>query len=297
MPTTLLGIDIGKHSVKVAAVQTSYRKMSISGLGVVKLEDVGGDVSIAIRQAVEMAISKPGLAGSLNAKPIVPDAIAVAIDGERAALRVIELPASAERQLAEVLPFELEAQMPFEIDDAVFDYRVLRKKVENKADGSAGEPAVMLDVLTAVAKTVDVQARIDLVKIALGTEPERVGVGAMPLANLAETTEALRGPGPVVIVDLGPNSSDVLILVGGEPKLARTISFGTAGLPETAPKIAREIRLTLASYRAGGGNPPSHVFLCGDGAFQQESTSFISGELELPPTLLPAPAIELEGDP
>ncbi|MEO8875742.1 MAG: hypothetical protein ABI461_09165, partial [Polyangiaceae bacterium] len=93
------------------------------------------------------------------------------------------------------------------------------------------------------------------------------------------------------------NSSDVLILVGGEPKLARTISFGTAGLPETAPKIAREIRLTLASYRAGGGNPPSHVFLCGDGAFASEATSFVSGELELPVTILPAPAIELEGDP
>jgi general secretion pathway protein L len=299
MPTTLLGIDIGKHTVKVAAVQTSYRKVAISGLGLVRLADVGGDVSLAIRNAVEQAITKPGLATAVNNKPTVPDAMAIALDGERAALRVIELPASAERQLAEVLPFELEAQMPFEIDDAVFDYRVLpRKRLENKPDGTPGEQTMMLDVLTAVAKTVDVQARIDLLKNAIGTEPELVGVGALPLANLAETTEALRDAGPVVIVDLGADTSDVLILEAGEAKMARTISFGMSGLPDSAPKIAREIRVTLASYRASGGGAPMQIFISGDGALEKfGAAAFLRGELELPVATLPPPAMEIDGDP
>ena len=265
----------------------------------VDFASVGGDVSLAIRQAVELAITKPGLVNSVNAKPTVPDAMAVALEGERAALKVLELPASAERQLAEVLPFELEAQMPFEIDDAVFDYRVLSKrKVEDKSDGSAGEPALMMDVLTAVAKTADVRARIDLVRLALGTEPERVGVGALPLANLAETTEALRDAIPVVIVDISGATSDVLILENGEARLARTISFGLDGLPDAAPKIAREIRVTLASHRATGGKAPAQIFLSGDGAEERwGAAAFLRGELELPVSLLPAPAIELEGDP
>jgi general secretion pathway protein L len=299
MPTTLLGIDIGKHAVKVAALQTSYRKIAISGLAIINIADVGGDVSLAIRHAVEQAIMKPGLQGSINNKPTVPDAMAVALDGERAALRVIELPASAERQLAEVLPFELEAQMPFEIDDAVFDYRVLtRKKPENKPDGSAGDPALMMDVLTAVAKTTDVRTRIDLIKNALATEPELVGVGALPLANLAETTEVLRQPGPVVIVDLGADTSDVLILESGDAKMARTISFGLAGLPDSAPKIAREIRMTLAAYRSTGGNAATQVFLSGEGALEKwGAAAFLRGELELPVSTLPPPTMEIEGDP
>ncbi|MEO7109717.1 MAG: pilus assembly protein PilM [Polyangiaceae bacterium] len=299
MPTTLLGIDIGKHAVKVAALQTSYRKIAITGLGMVNIVDVGGDVSLAIRQAVEVAITKPGLAGSMNNKPTVPDAMAVALDGERAALRIIELPASAERQLGEVLPFELEAQMPFEIDDAVFDYRVLpRKKPENKADGSPGDAAVMMDVLTAVAKTTDVQARIDLIKNALATEPEQVGVGALPLANLAETTEALRDVGPVVVVDLGADTSDVLILESGAAKMARTISFGLAGLPDSAPKIAREIRMTLAAYRSTGGRAPAQIFLSGEGSLDKwGAAAFLRGELELPVSNLPPPTMEIEGDP
>ena len=297
MPTTLLGIDIGKYAVKAAVVQTSYRKTVITGLGAVEVASTNGDVGAAIRAAIELAVTKPGLANQVTPqKPDVPDAMAVAIEGERAALRVLELPASAERQLADVLPFELEASVPFEMDDSVFDFHVQpsSKKDTKSPDAGDAQGAQMIEVLAAVAKIADVKSRIDLLRIAVGTEPERVEVGALPLANLAEYTEALRAEGPVVVVDIGAHASDVVIFENGEARLARTVSFGTEGLPETAPKLAREIRVTLASHRASGGRAPTHVLLCGGGAIYSSGASgFLSGELELPVALLPAPAIEL----
>lgn len=292
MPTTLLGIDIGKQAVRVAAVQTSYRKTVVTGLHAVELAAFGGDVPAAIRAAIEGAVIRPGLQGQVTPrKPDVPDAMAVALDGDRVALRVLELPAAAERQLADVLPFELEAQVPFELDDSVFDFRVMRKKP--KKEGEEGS-APMLEVLAGVAKTADVQALIDLLKSAIGSEPERVGVGAMALTNLAEYTEALRLPGPIVIVDIGVTTSDVLILESGEAKLVRTVSFGTEGLPETAPKLAREIRVTLASHRANGGAAPTQVFVCGAGLTSNRAAEFLAGELELPVGYLPPPTIDVE---
>lgn len=299
MPTTLLGIDIGTYSVKAAVVQTSYRKTSVTGLASVPLAQTGGDVKAAIRAAIELAVTKPGLQGQVTPqKPDVPDAMAVAIEGERAALRIVELPASAERQLAEVLPFELEAQVPFELDDSVFDFRVLTgsKKAEKKTEGEpAAEPAApMLEVLAAVAKTADVRARIDLVKEAAGTEPERVEVGALPLSNLAEYTEVLKQPGPVVVIDIGLRSSDVLVFENGDARMARTVSFGVEGLPESATKLAREVRVTLSSYRASGGGKATHVFLCGGGVFSNGADAFMAGELELPVAFLPMPAIDFE---
>ncbi len=298
MPTTLLGIDIGKYAVKAAVVQTSYRKTVVTGLAAVELARTNGDVFAAVRAAIEVAVStQPGLAGQVTPqKPDVPDAIAVAIEGERAALRTLELPASAERQLADVLPFELEAAVPFEMDDSVFDFHVQpsSKKDAKPADGGEAAGTQMIEVLAAVAKIADVKARIDLVKMAVGTEPERVEVGALPLSNLAEYTEALRAPGPVVVVDIGAHASDVVIFENGEVRLARTVSFGTEGLPETAPKLAREIRVTLASHRAGGGARPTNVYLCGGGALHSRGADgFLAGELELPVTFLPAPAIDL----
>src|SRR5262249_11819540 len=162
----------------------------------------------------------------------------------------IDLPASAQKQIAEVLPFELEAALPVEMSESVFDFRVVSRTKEGEGEGK-------LQVLAVVARTEDVKARIDLVKGALNAEPERVGVGAFTLASLVTSTPPLAEAGPVVIVDLGMKASEVLILANGEPVFARTLSFGTEGLPDTARKLGRELRVTIAAFRAAGGNTPA----------------------------------------
>src|SRR5207248_493071 len=118
-----------------------------------------------------------------------------------------------------------------------------------------------IHVLAAVARLEDVRARIDVLKTAIGQEPERVGVGAFPLANLVPHLPVLSEAGPIVLLDLGTKSSEVLFVRSGEPVFGRTLSFGTQGLPGTAPRLAREIRTTIAAYRATGGVPPVRVFL------------------------------------
>ena len=114
MPTWL-GIDIGRAAVKVALVRSAYRKTTLEAVTTVDIDDEKG-VEPAIREAVASA-----LGGAVTAS----DGISIALDGSRAALRTLQVPASAQKQLAEVLPFELEAQLPFEISDSVFDFRTL----------------------------------------------------------------------------------------------------------------------------------------------------------------------------
>jgi general secretion pathway protein L len=100
------------------------------------------------------------------------------------------------------------------------------------------------------------------------------------------------GEGIVAVVDLGTVSSDILILANGEPLFARTVGLGTKGLPGTAPKLARELRTTIAAHRAQGGEPPTRVLLCGGGAYVSGAEAFLSSALELPVERLPPPAIE-----
>ena len=159
-----------------------------------------------------------------------PDGIGAAIDGVRTSVHALSLPASAQKQLAEVLPFELEAVLPVDMAESTFDYRVLPA-----ARGDAGA-AALITVLAVVARIEDVRARIELLKGALSMEPERVGAGGLPLANLTATNPTLIDEQPVVLVDLGTRTSEVLVLVGGEPVFARTASWGTQGLPGTAPE-------------------------------------------------------------
>jgi len=278
---TWIGIDIGTTAVKVAVVRTAYRKMQIAALGSCDLASVltaqgeapFGDVASAIRAA---------LAAAMGEKPTTGDGVATAIEGSKAAIRQVSLPPSAQKQIADVLPFELESMIPFDIAESVFDYRVMR--TAETAD---------IPVLAAIARTSDVRARIDLVKYAIGVEPERVGVGAFPIANWVAHAPQLAEPGPLIVADLGTTRTELLVLRGGEPVFARAVSYGTQGLPGTAPRLAREIRTTIAAWRATGGAHPVKAILCGGGAFVSGAETFLARELSLPVEVLAPPMIEL----
>jgi general secretion pathway protein L len=271
MPTWL-GIDIGSASVKVALVRSAYRKVAL-----LRVASVDVPASGSVAEAARIAVSR-----ILVDEPQGPDAVATAIDGSRAAIHRLLLPATAQKQLADVLAYELGAQVPFDLENAVFDWRLL---------GRAGDD--QLSIVAAVARVDDVRSRIDLVKDANALEPERVGVGALVLGALVPFVPALGEANTVAIVELGAKACDVLVLEGGEAVFARTLSRGTEGLPATAPRLARDIRVSFAAHRAQGGAPPERVFLCGGGAFVSGAEGFLSGELEIPVQLLPQPTLDL----
>jgi len=272
MPTWL-GIDIGSSSVKAAVVRSAYRKIALVRLATADVATSGGVVP-AVRDAVAKA---------LDGEKQGPDAVAAAVDGSRAAIHRLLLPATAQKQLADVLGYELEAQVPFDLDAAVFDWRPLDR----------AETGGQISLVAAVARLEDVRARIDVVKEAIGQEPERVGVGALTLGALVPYVAGLDDAATVAVVDLGAKASEVLVLERAEAVFARTLSTGTEGLPATASRLARDIRVSFAAHRAQGGEAPTRVYLCGGGAFVSGAEGFLSGELEIPVQLLPAPALDV----
>jgi general secretion pathway protein L len=274
MPTWL-GIDIGSASVKAAVVRSAYRKVALASIASADVAESGGVV-----EAVRMAVAR-----ALSGEKQGADAAATAIEGSRAAIHRVTLPATAQKQLADVLGYELEAQVPFDLEGAVFDWRQL------PADRAAEDG--QLSIVAAVARVDDVRARIDVVRQAIGLDPERVGVGSLALGALTPYVAALADGEPVAVVDLGAKASEVLVLERGEPVFARTLSTGTDGLPGTAPRLERELRVSFAAHRAQGGTAPARVFLCGGRAFVSGAEGFLSGALEVPVQILPEPALDV----
>ena len=54
-----------------------------------------------------------------------PDRIIASLNGDAASLRLIDLPAGVEKKIAEVLPGELGAVLPFDVEDTVVDYQIV----------------------------------------------------------------------------------------------------------------------------------------------------------------------------
>ncbi len=272
----LLGIDATRTTVKVALLRTAYRKIFLEALGEADIA-ASGSLALAIGAAVGL---------------IKADAAAIALSGEKSFYRRIDLPAAAQREINSVLGFELEATVPFEMEDAIFDYRVMKKPPAPA--GAEGENTI--PIFTVIAKTDDVRDRITPVREALGIEPARVGTGPLPLANLTAVMPELERPaipGPIAILDLGDQTSDVLILSGEEPVFARTLSRGTQGLPDSAPALARELRQTFAAWRTQGGEPLAGMYLVGGGASAAGAELFLSTELGV--SILPLPRPRLDG--
>lgn len=279
-----VGIDIGATQVKVAVVRGSGRKWALETC--FAYDRLPSDVAVVSAAGAAVATPPQSLEETLReaAKPAAEggDPIAVAFDGFRTSIRTLELPQAVRRRVAEVIPFELEAQLPFDLDDAVFDFRV-----------RAGAPMERpFPVLIAAARVEDVRERVDLVARALGRQPDHVGPGAFPLADLAAALPPFRQAGVRAVLDLGADQSELIVLDGAEPIFARTISRGIVGMPQTAAHLVREIRQSIAAFRASVGLPLETLYLTGGGAYVIDLPRWLSGELQLDVELLPLGGVE-----
>ena len=266
-----IGIDIGSSHVRALLLSTGYRRVAIEAIN---------EVAIDAAESLEKAIEASALAMLPHS-----DGIAVAIDGDSAFVHRLKLPLTAKKQIDAVLPFELESQIPVDMSELVYDYRVLRGEPNREA----------IDVIAALARTEQVKERIELVKRALGREPERVGCGPLVLGNLALVAAELAGKGPIALVDLGSQRTEVTVLSDGEPLFVRTLSRGVAGLPESAPGLIAALRQTFLAFLASTDLAVESVILLGGGSGASGADQYLAHELGLPVRALPA--LQLEAGP
>jgi general secretion pathway protein L len=268
-----LGIDIGDSSLRGVLVRSGLRKLELERY-----------VEVPLTAAVDSPGRLPELAEAgrnlLRALPAVPDAIVAATPGEETSLRSLELPAAARKRIAEVLPFELEALLPYEPRDAMIDYQPIEH------DENA------LRVLVAAVLRKHVSATLDELNHA-GLSPRELAAGAAALDGLPNLLPELRAEGPILLVDMADRRTDLCFLRRGQTVMARTIAFGIEDMPGVANDLHRELQRTLASFRNAGFEAPAAVRLTGNGALADGALAWLSSALGLPvePLSLPAAAV------
>jgi general secretion pathway protein L len=261
----LVGIDVRQSHVRVVLLQTQYRGIKLLGHRQAPLNSP---------QELEETLRLVGL-------PLVQQGehLATCVSGDQLFIRDIELPAAAAKQLNDVVPFEIEAQVPLDFDELCYDYRLLGPKAGR--DG--------MRVLSVATRISVVRQQIDVVQRALGVEPERVGGGPLPLANLAQMLPDLRGPGLVAVLDVGLGSSDLLVLQDGLPVFARTLSVGAEAGGQA---MVAALRQSQAAWLQRGSEPFLRLFLAGAGPTIDGAAPVLSDALGLAVSHLPEIAFE-----
>lgn len=204
-----------------------------------------------------------------------PDVVVSALPGEFVAKRLLALPFSDRRRLAQVVPFALEEHLPFPVDDAAVAFaRVGREDAKTL-------------VIAAFARKAEVKEHLELLARA-GLDPKVVTLGTLALAGLLARARNGAG-GAHLVVDIDhASTSMVLIDAQGTPRAVRTVSRGinpdngNAALPAPAAAvILGAVRQTLLAHGSTAQEAPDLV-LTGAAAATPAVRAQISDGLAVP---------------
>jgi type IV pilus assembly protein PilM len=251
-PTGFWGIDIGQCALKAVRVELVDGKPTATAFDYVEhpkiLSQPDADPDLLIREALEKFLSR---------NPIGRDEVAVGIPGQSGLARFVKLPPVEEKKIAEIVKFEAKQQIPFPLDEVVWDFqKVAGGEV---VDGFAMETEVGLFALKR-----DVISRY--IGYFSGSKIEVHTIQMAPLALVNYTTyDVLKKGGKVpaeadapaegeddtprgkvrcvVVLDIGTEASNLIITDGGKIIWQRPIPLGGNNFTRA---LSKELKLTFA---------------------------------------------------
>lgn len=209
---SFVGLDLGSHSIKVVELAPFDHRFRVLHAGTAPTppgavkEGIVIDpaaVGARIRQALTAAGAKAGRVTS-------------AIGGQAVIVRELKFPPMPEADLQNAARFEAERYIPYGVRDVNMDLDVIGETTED------GQKKVVVLLVAAKRDTVD--KHVQAVESA-GLEPFVLDVDAFAILR-AHTPPNQAAGDAQVFVDLGAETTDIVIAEGGQMRLTRNVNIG-----------------------------------------------------------------------
>lgn len=212
MPQRILALELDAHELKAAVIETTFRDYRIVGFYREPVVAADGNVADQVR-------------GFLDRHQVHATTVLSSLPGDLVSLRTFFLPFRDRKRLDQTVPFEIEAQVPFGLDDVIVDYHVLHRD-------RAG-----CNVLAALVQRRDLEAHLALLAAA-GLDAKVVDLAPLATLNVL-----------ALLVDELP---ETFIYVGGDAWRTTVALYrnrqlvGLRTLVATTPADAAETEATAA---------------------------------------------------
>lgn len=221
-----VGLDIGSGYVKLVVMDHGKGRPRIVKAAATPL------VADAI---VEGEIMDPTLVAStirslFETAGVKERKVVTAVGGRDVIIKRIQMDRMKESDAREVIRWEAEQHVPFDMESVELDFQIL----------DPTEEGLQMTVLLVAAKRELVENKVALLLDA-GLEPEVIDVDAFALHNAFELNYPEAMTGVVGFVNIGHETTNVNLLEEGVPVLNRDLAFGTRRLRES---LQRERGLT-----------------------------------------------------
>ncbi len=207
---TTVGLDIGSGLIKVVVIDHGGGEPELTHVATTPvLADAIVEGEVMDPAVVSEAIK--GLFTGIKKKRVV-----VAVGGRDVIVKKIQVDRMKDSDAAEVVRWEAQQHVPFDIEGVELDFQVL----DPDGDG------LQMDVLLVAAKRELVETKVTLLADA-GLQPEKVDVDAFALHNAFELSYPESMQGVAAMANIGHEVTNVNILQDGVPLLTRDLSVGT----------------------------------------------------------------------
>ncbi len=228
MAQLTIGLDLGAQNVKRVRLKSSFRSVEIEDFSSVEIPDDDRPYTERLTEALNQLNNRNE-----------SDLSATALPGDVATVRTLQLPFTDNKRIQQTVGFELEAQIPFSLDEVVFDYLKLHKSQEGTR------------LLTALCRKDQMEHWLEAIKSS-GLDPRLVGADCLSYSSLAEylPTDEPEEEGDegqettqkqtAAIVDVGHKRTSVCIMGPDGVEFGRTLSGGGA---QITARLAQEFDL------------------------------------------------------
>ena len=294
----ILGLDIGSSSVKAVEVDSSFGRYEI--------REYYEQAVLSGQRPVEAAAI---LVQGLGKKP---DRIVVSLPGNSVTQRTLVVPSRDKKSIKAAVTFELEDDLPFDLEHAIYDSCVL----SHSSEGSRIHIAVSLQ-----KHAKDFLAQLQSV----GIDPDLLTTESWAYRTyLNRVAPPASRTTPMLLVHIGANSTAIYVQNDGAPLFQQMIQWGGNDLtfaisheygmtPADAErdkcergllvpgsesqqgerieckgqiiavlnKLLLEVKQALLSCKSATGQLPEQIFLCGGGSLVAGLPELLAPELHI----------------
>ena len=235
MGKNIVGIDIGSRSLRAVEVADADKaKPTVVRFAEVELpEGAASRGEVLEPQTVAGSLKQLWSVGGFKSKRVV-----LGMGNQRVLARDLTVAKMSPQRIKEALPFQVQDMLPVPVADALLDFYPYSEGV-----GDAG-PVVNGLLIAAVKDAVLGNVRAS--KLAGLTT---LGVDLIPFATVRLLVNRPRVVGTVAVVEIGHNTTSVVMVTDGVPQFVRIIPSGgdditqaVAAALETGPAAAEQLK-------------------------------------------------------
>ncbi|RME38413.1 MAG: type IV pilus assembly protein PilM [Planctomycetota bacterium] len=223
-PQTVWGIDMGRCALKALRLRMTDDRVEVVAHEHIEHEKIltqpDADRGELIRSALEKLLSRHDLS---------KDDVVVSVPGQHTLARFTKLPPVAKKRIPDIVRYEADQQIPFDMDEIIWDYQTFQE--EGAPDLEVGIFAMKRELIREHLLYFE-QASI---------EPVAVQTGPLAVYNAAHF-DGLLGDETTVLLDVGAENTD-LIIATKDTFWTRTVPIGGNNFTEA---LVKSFKLSFA---------------------------------------------------